>query len=936
MSKPGDYRHTVFLPTTDFPMKADLAKREPARLADWEKQNLYQALRAASKGRPKFVLHDGPPYANGDIHIGHAMNKILKDIIVRAHQMLGYDAPYVPGWDCHGLPIEWKIEEKYRAKGKNKDEVPPAEFRKECRDFAAHWIGVQREQFKRLGVLGDWDNPYTTMAFEAEATIVAELLKFAKAGRLYRGARPVMWSPVEKTALAEAEIEYHDHTSTTVDVAFPVIKSPRKELAGAAVAIWTTTPWTLPGNRAIAYGGGLPYVLVETKRPSHGSLVKEGARILVAAPLLKEFCERVGIEASPLATFKGKELGGTVCSHPWRGKGYDFDVPLIPAEHVTGEEGTGFVHTAPGHGAEDYEAALKAGIEVPHTVGDDGRFYDDVPLVAGEHVYKVDGKIVELLKESGALLASGKIVHSYPHSWRSKAPLIFRNTPQWFISMETGGLREKALAEVEKVRWVPAQSKNRIRGMIETKPDWVISRQRAWGVPITLFTHKENRKILVDDKVNARIVAAVRKAGADAWFLTDPKEFLAPEHKPEDYEPSRDILDVWFDSGSTHAFVVEKRPELAPKADLYIEGSDQHRGWFQSSLIESVATRGHAPYKEVVTHGFALDAEGRKMSKSLGNVTSPLTAVEQHGADVLRLWVASTDYFEDVRIGPQILQGQVDVYRKVRNTLRFTLGNLHGFADEEILQPPAMPELDRWVLHRLAALDALVRNKIRDYEFNAIYLALYTFCIQDLSSFYFDVRKDALYCDAKGSTRRRAARTVLDHLFYSLTTWLAPFLAFTSEEVWQTRFKGARPSVHLQKFPDIPEEWTNPRLAEKWRKIRALRRVVTGALEKDRQGKKIGASLESAIQVTVNDTAFEQALKDLSLAEICITSRATLALGKIPAGAFRLEDVPGVGVLTSPAKGSKCERCWMVLEEVGKNAAHPTLCNRCTTVVEAL
>lgn len=936
MSKSGDYRQTVFLPTTDFPMKADLAKREPALLAFWDKSELYRQQRAAARGRQKFVLHDGPPYANGDIHIGHAMNKILKDMIVRSHQMLGFDAPYVPGWDCHGLPIEWKIEEKHRAKGKNKDQIPPALFRKECREFAAHWIDVQREQFKRLGILGDWDNPYTTMAFSSEAGIVAELFKFARAGRLYRGERPVMWSPVEKTALAEAEVEYHDRTSTTVDVAFPINKSPRAELSGAAVVIWTTTPWTLPGNRAIAYGNSLSYVLVEVQDVHEGALASKGSKLLVAEDLLKTFCQRAHITPKTMATYTGKDLSGVVCSHPWRGRGFDFDVPLLAGAHVTNEEGTGFVHTAPGHGLEDYAVAVNNNIEIPHTVGDDGIFYVHVPLVAGEHVYKVDGKIVALLQEAGMLLATGTVVHSYPHSWRGKAPLIFRNTPQWFISMDTHELRQKVLSALETVRWVPPQSQNRIRGMIESKPDWVISRQRAWGVPIALFVDKKNGAILVDDAVNARILEAIGTTGADAWFLTDPQVFLGSERKAENYEVCRDILDVWFDSGSTHAFVVETRPELAPKATLYVEGSDQHRGWFQSSLIESVATRGHAPYAEVLTHGFALDGEGRKMSKSLGNVVSPQTVVDQHGADVLRLWVASTNYFDDVRIGSQILQGQVDVYRKLRNTLRFILGNLHAFEESEILPLRDMPELDRWILHRLAALDMLIRKSIRDYDMNSMYLALYTFCIQDLSSFYFDIRKDALYCDGRTTVRRRAVRTVLDRLFCCLTAWLAPLLPFTAEEVWQTRFQNARPSVHLQTFPEIPQDWTDETLAAKWRTIRALRRVVTGALEKDRQDKKIGASLESAPHVFVTDAAYAKACADLNLAEILITSSASLTVDSIPSHAFVLEDVSGVGVVTASARGVKCERCWMVLAEVGADARHPGLCGRCVAVVEKL
>ena len=934
----NDYRHTILLPRTDFPMKANLPGREPEIEAAWDKQDLYRRLRETSKDRKKFILHDGPPYANGNIHIGHAMNKILKDFIVRSRQMMGFNAPYVPGWDCHGLPIEWKIEEKYRKKKKNKDEVPPVEFRQECRDFAAHWIEVQKKEFKRLGIIGDWDNPYTTMAFEAEATIVSELLKFATRGSLYRGSRPVMWSPVEKTALAEAEIEYHDHTSTTIDVAFPVVKTGHKELEGTHFTIWTTTPWTIPGNRGICYGNDLDYLLIEVKKVAEGSLVPVGIRLILAEGLLAEFCQRVGIEKSTTqARFKGRDFQGTLCAHPWRGKGYDFDVPLIPAGHVTLEQGTGFVHTAPGHGAEDYEAWLAAGHQdIPFTVAGDGRFYDQVPLVAGEHVYKVADHIVDLLKEAGTLLHTDKLTHSYPHSWRSKAPLIFRNTPQWFISMEKNDLKVKSLKAIDDVRWVPPRTKNRIKAMVETKPDWVISRQRAWGVPITVFTHKETGELLNDQAVNKRIVEAVKKEGADAWFLTDTQEFLGNEHKAEDYEKCTDILDVWFDSGSTHAFVTEAREDLGQKADVYVEGSDQHRGWFQSSLIESCGTRGEAPYKEVVTHGFVMDGAGKKMSKSLGNVISPLKVIEQNGADILRLWVASTDYFEDVRIGPQILQGQIDSYRKIRNTFRFLLGNLGDFEESEVLPVEQMPELERWVLNRLFDLDQLIRGKANDYDFNAIYQALYNFCVLDLSSFYFDIRKDCLYCDARDSTRRRAARTVLNHLFDCLTAWFAPILAFTAEEVWKTRMGEDAGSVHERLFPEIPQTWHDADLAGRWQAIRKVRRIVTGALEVDRRNKVIGSSLEAAVIIYIEDEGFKTALKDVDFMEISITSGAGFRFGKAPKNAFRLEEVKGVAVVTARAKGDKCERCWMVLEEVGRGKKYKDICNRCADVVAAL
>ncbi|GEQ97094.1 isoleucine--tRNA ligase [Iodidimonas gelatinilytica] len=931
-----DYRATIFLPQTDLPMRAGLPQKEPEWLEAWEKSALYQSLRDAGRDRPRFTLHDGPPYANGDIHIGHAMNKILKDVIVRAYQMTGHDAPYVPGWDCHGLPIEWKVEEAYRKKGKNKDEVDPVEFRKECRAFAAKWIDRQRTQFKRLGILGNWDNPYTTMAYEAEARIVQELLKFAMSGALYRGSKPVMWSPVEKTALAEAEVEYHDHSSTQIDVAFPIIKTDIEALSTAKVVIWTTTPWTIPANRAICFGPDIDYVLVEADELSDGALIKRGTRFLVAEALLSAFAQRASITVHGVVErYRGADLANTVCAHPWRGRGYEFDVPLLPGDHVTVDAGTGFVHTAPSHGEDDFIVGQKFGIEVPMTVGGDGRYYDHMPLVAGDHVYKVGDKICDLLAENHALWGKSTFVHSYPHSWRSKAPLIFRNTPQWFISMETNGLREKALAGIEQVRWIPARGKNRIRGMVSDRPDWVISRQRAWGVPITVFANPVTGEILQDDAVNARIVAAVREEGADAWFAGDPKRFLGSDHNPDDWEAITDILDVWFDSGSTHSFVLEEREELHWPASLYLEGSDQHRGWFQSSLLEACGTRGRPPYEAVLTHGFTLDADGRKMSKSAGTGLSPQDIVDQYGADILRLWVVSTDYFEDVRIGKEIIKGQVDAYRKIRNTLRFLLGNLAGFEESERLPIDQMPELEQWVLHRMAELDALVRDKINGFDFNPYFQALYQFCIIELSALYFDIRKDALYCDAKDSIRRRAARTVLDLLFYRLTSWLAPILVFTTEEVWQARFGVDAKSVHLQQFPETSASWRNPDLAEKWTKIRAIRRVVTGALEVERREKRIGSSLQAAPKLYIDDPERMAALDGLDLAEICITSSVEVIVGRGPDEAWRLDDVPHVAVLVEQASGEKCQRCWVVSEEVGADAANPDICNRCAKTVQA-
>ncbi len=930
----SDYKSTVFLPKTDFPMKGNLPVREPEMLMRWEKMNLYARLREQALGRDKYILHDGPPYANGDIHVGHAMNKILKDVVVRSMQMAGYDAPYVPGWDCHGLPIEWKIEEKYRKAGRNKDESSAVEFRQECRDFAAHWIEIQKEQFKRLGIVGDWDNPYTTMAFDSEATIVAELLKFAENGSLYLGSKPVMWSPVEKTVLAEAEIEYHDKKSTVIDVAFPVIKSDHDQLTGAGILIWTTTPWTIPGNRGICFGNQIDYLVVEVAEVSDSSAVAVGTKLVFAADMATQVSERLGLISYDIqVTLQGSELANTLCSHPWRGRGFDFDVPLFAADHVTTEQGTGFVHTAPGHGADDYESSRDIGLEVPHTVGPDGRFYQDVPLVAGEHVYKADAKVCDLLSEAGLLMAEGELVHSYPHSWRSKAPLIFRNTDQWFISLSKTGLRDAALKAIDEVQWVPSQSKKRMRSMVETRPDWVISRQRAWGVPITLFVHKKTGQLLVDAAVNQKIVDAIKKEGADAWYSCNASEFLGDDYNVDDYEKVTDILDVWFDSGSSHAFVVESREELGVKASLYLEGSDQHRGWFQSSLLESCGTRGEAPYKAVLTHGFVLDGEGRKMSKSLGNVIAPQKIIDQHGADILRLWVVSTNYFEDIRIGEQVIRGQVDAYRKIRNTLRFLLGNLTDFDEAEKIDPARMPELERWMLDRVYRLGILVQEKTSALDFNSIYQALYQFCIRDLSTFYFDIRKDCLYCDSQTSAKRRAARTVLDILFNHLTAWIAPILVFTAEEAWLARCPGEKNSIHLQLTPEPDKDWADDALAEKWKHIRKVRACITGALELDRQEKKIGSSLQARVEVFVQEDQDYAALESMELSEISITSAASVHHGPAPEGAFILDDVAGVGVLTSLAEGKKCERCWMVLSEVGTGEKYHDLCHRCSKVM---
>ena len=913
-----DWRETLNLPQTEFPMKAGLPKREPDILAHWAKIGLRDKIRAQSRGREKFVLHDGPPYANGDIHIGHALNKILKDVIVRAHQMMGKDAVYVPGWDCHGLPIEWKIEEQYRNKGQDKDDVPATEFRAQCRDFAQNWVNVQSEQFQRLGIMGDWENPYTTMAFDAEATIVAEFQKFIMDESLYRGSKPVMWSVVEKTALAEAEVEYEEHVSPTIFVKFPV-----QGMADTYAVIWTTTPWTIPGNRAIAYASGLTYGLYEAN----------GDKLILCDNLAAQVMGAAQIE--DYTRLEDIDPAGLVCHHPFNGQGYDFDVPVLAGDFVTDETGTGLVHIAPGHGQDDYELGLKHNIEVPFTVDEGGVYYDHVPLFAGRRVLDEKGKdgdanggVIGALVEAERLLAKGKLRHQYPHSWRSKAPLIFRNTPQWFISMQQNGLRETALKAIAETNFYPETGRNRIQSMVENRPDWVVSRQRAWGVPLTIFVDKASGEPLRDDAVNQRIVEAVKAEGADAWFSTDPQVFLGDAYEAADYEQVTDILDVWFDSGVTHAFVLEARDDLQWPADVYFEGSDQHRGWFQSSLLEACATRGQAPYKNVVTHGFTMTEQGKKMSKSLGNAVDPLKVIQQSGAEIIRLWTMSCDYSEDQRIGPEIIKANTDAYRKLRNGFRFLLGNLADFDEAEKVAAADMPELERYMLHRLAELDALVRENYTHFDFRKIYQALFNFMTVDLSAFYFDIRKDTLYCDPHSSLERRACRTVMDMAFHCLTRWLAPVLCFTTEEVWQSRFGVSDDSVHLQQFITPDAAWHDAALAAKWDKIRTIRRVVTGALEIERREKRIGSSLEAAPVLYIDDADLQSVIAGQNMADICITSQIDIRHAAAPADAFTLDDVKGVGVVPAMAEGQKCQRSWKILPDVGSVDGYPDLSPR--------
>jgi len=916
-----DYRDTVFLPTTEFPMRGDLPKREPAILARWNAQDIWGKLRAASAGRDKFILHDGPPYANGHLHIGTALNKILKDVVNRAAQKAGFDALYIPGWDCHGLPIEWKIEEEYRARGEDKDAVPILKFRDECRQYAARWMGVQEGEFRRLGVAGAWGQRYATMDHPSEGAIVNEICKFLMNGALYRGLRPVMWSPVEKTALAEAEIEYYDHTSHTVFVRFPVRQSQVPGLDGTTIVIWTTTPWTMPGNRAIACGAEFEYALVRVDSTKDGSLAREGEVMLVALALLPQICAEVGVETHHvLRLITGADLAGTICAHPLSGQGYEHDVPVFCADYVTTEAGTGFVHIAPGHGEEDFALGRAHGLEVPETVGEDGTFNPWVPLFAGMHVYKAADAVVAALIGVGNLLARGKIVHSYPHSWRSKAPLIFRATPQWFIRMDgPEDIRGQAMQAIADTVFVPDQGRNRIGGMVATRPDWCISRQRAWGVPIAVFVEKATGTPLRDPDVVARIVAAFRAEGADCWYSSPASRFLGPDRDPDDYEQVKDIVDVWFESGSTHAFVLEDRGLPWP-ADLYLEGSDQHRGWFHSSLLESVGTRGRAPFKAVLTHGFVMDEQGRKMSKSLGNVTAPQEVNDKFGADILRLWVMSSDTSEDMRIGPEILKQQAELYRRLRNTLRWLLGALNGFSEAEIVDYTELPELERYVLHRATEIDAALRGAVKSHQWTGVYPAIHNFCASDLSAFYFDIRKDALYCDRPDSLRRRSARTVLDVLHRCLTNWLAPVLVFTAEEAWCARF-GDDSSVHLQDFPALPAAWNDASLGARWTQLREHRRLATLALEEMRRDGKIGSSLQAVVTLG-SDVAAEVGLSPEAWAEILI----------VPSVNFADE---GSIVTAALAPGEKCARCWKVLPEVGSHPRHPTLCLRCDDVVDS-
>ena len=893
-------KEEINLPKTAFSMKANLPIREPKILELWKKINLYKELRSSNRGKEKFVLHDGPPYANGNIHMGTALNKILKDIIVKFHQMDGKDSVYVPGWDCHGLPIEWKIEEQYKKNKKNKNEVPIVEFRKECRAFAEKWIEIHKEQFKRLGVVGDWENYYSTMSFDAEAQIVRELGKFLKEGSLYRGFKPVLWSTVEKTALADAEVEYQDHKSDTVYVSFPVKSSKIKELENSNIIIWTTTPWTIPANKALAYNESLDYLIIEIK--DDGDF--KNKKIVLAEALSETALKDCNIKNyNKLKKFKGKDFKDTICKHPFLDSGYDHDIPMLEAHFVTTEQGTGIVHCAPSHGPDDFNLCLNNGIKAIETVDGDGKYTKNVSLFEGIHIFKANPIVIEKLKKHQKLLKNGELIHSYPHSWRSKAPLVHRATPQWFISMESHKLRDKALKAIDETKFYPSKGKERLKSMIETRPDWCVSRQRVWGVPLPIFVNKKTKEILIENELFENIAKIYEKEGSDCWFSDDPQKFLGKKYKAEDFEKLSDIVEVWFDSGSTHSFVLEKREDLKWPASMYLEGSDQHRGWFHSSLLESCGTRGKAPFESILSHGFVVDGKGLKMSKSLGNVIAPEDILKKYGADILRIWVASSNYAEDLRIDYSILDQHSESYRKIRNTFRYLLGNLNDKFENKSLEKldiENLPELEQFMLHKIFCLNNKFNDYFKNYDFHNLYKELLNFCTVDLSAFYFDIRKDTLYCDPVDSDKRQSCITVLNILLDSLLKWFAPILSFTTEEIYQLVSKKNK-SIHLENFIDFPKKFENQNLADKWSELIKIRDICNISIEEKRATKEIGSSLEAELNIKIN-SKLKNIVKDIDLSELCITSKVNISF----------DDSSDVEALTKKALGQKCKVCWKI------------------------
>ena len=914
-------KENLNLPKTSFSMKANLPHKEPGIVEFWDKINLYKQLREQSKGKEKFILHDGPPYANGYIHMGTALNKILKDVVTRFHQMNGKDSNYVPGWDCHGLPIEWKIEEQYKKDKKNKDEVPISEFRKECREFANKWIDVQKKEFKRLGVIGDWENYYSTMSFDAEASIVRELGKFLLEGSLYKGFKPVLWSTVEKTALADAEVEYKDHTSNTIYVGFKVESSKIKILNDSQIIIWTTTPWTIPANRALAYNKNLDYTVIEINDSSSNF---NNQKIVVASKLLDTIIKGCELKKyKKIDSFKGEDFKETICSHPFKDLGYEYQVPMLDAQFVTLEQGTGIVHCAPSHGPDDFNLCLKHGIKSVDTIDDNGRYTKYIPKFEGIHIFKADEIIIEKLKECKKLLSNGKLTHSYPHSWRSKAPLVHRATPQWFISMESHKLRNIALKAIDETKFYPRRGKIRIRSMIETRPDWCVSRQRVWGVPLPIFISKKTGEPLKDLEVIENIAKIYEKEGSDCWFSDNPQRFLGKKYNKEDFIKSNDIVEVWFDSGSTHTFVLEKRKDLKWPASMYLEGSDQHRGWFHSSLLESCGTRKRAPYESVLSHGFVVDGKGLKMSKSTGNVISPNDILHKYGADILRVWASASDYAEDLRIDFNILDQHAESYRKIRNTFRFLLGNLQDKKtdlDFTNLDISNWPELEIYMLHQIYELDKKIKNYFKEYSFHKLYKELLQFCSQDLSAFYFDIRKDALYCEPVNSKIRKASIKFLNITLDILLRWFAPIISFTTEEIYKIIYNNEK-SIHLENFSTIPEKWLNKSLGNKWNQLKLVRQVCNVAIEVKRTNKELGSSLEADLEIFL-DKKYLDLVKNIDLSEFCITSKAKAQIlnGQKDLELFKLENIQGIGVLVKKAVGNKCPRCWKIFEES---------CNRC-------
>ena len=934
-----DYKDTLNLPKTDFPMKANLSQKELEILKKWEDEKLYKKLAEKGKGKPKFILHDGPPYANGNIHIGHALNKILKDIIIKYHTMQGFYSPYVPGWDCHGLPIEHQVDKNL---GPKKKELSKIEIRKLCREYAEKYINIQRDEFKRLGVFGDWGNPYLTMDYKYEGSIVRELGKVIGKGSVYRGKNPVLWCFSCETALAEAEVEYNDKESPSVYVRFKVssIADGIKTKGGFKnypsfshyFLIWTTTPWTLPANLAIALHPEVDYV---------EALVNLGAGKevwVLAKPLLESCMDRFGSkDYSIIASHKGNDLSGIVCQHPF----IERPSKIILGEHVTIDAGTGCVHTAPGHGQEDYELGLKYGLDIYTPVDSRGQFTSDVPEWQGVNVFKANPLINEKMKGLGVLIKEEKIVHSYPHCWRCKKPVIFRATEQWFISMEKNNLRQKALEQIDKkIGWVPPWGRNRIYSMIENRPDWCISRQRSWGVPITIVRCKSCNEPLMDQNIINKIADMIDKEGADVWFIKEASELLpkgtsCPKCGKTEFTKETDILDVWFDSGVSHAAVLRERPELSWPADMYLEGSDQHRGWFHSSLLESIATVAEAPYKTVLTHGFVVDGSGKKMSKSAGNVVAPQEVIKQYGAEILRLWVSAEDYKDDIRISKEILTRLAEAYRRIRNTCRFLLGNLYDFAPEkDAVSDDELLEIDRWALHRLQVLIQRVEDAYNNFEFHVIFHSLHNFCVVDMSSFYLDVLKDRIYTFKKDSKDRRAGQTVVYKILDSLVRIMAPILTFTADEVWQYIPAKKEEAVHLADFPKVDKKFVDEKLAEKWDRLLKIRDEVLKALEIARQEKRIiGHSLDAEVSIYAKDDDINF-LKGFDLNSIFIVSSTKLDSNKTaPKDALKSEEIGGMYVVVAHAGGGKCERCWNYSEAIGKDKKHPTVCNRC---VEAL